>query len=135
MRAACLRRTAILLAMAGPLLAQTPNQYDEALRAAELGLKSQPANAQLWMLRGAALQGQGRLKESLASYRKAIQIAPGLKPALKAAAQLEYSLKDPNARKTLEKILALEPASEVAHGMLAVLDFEAKNCAGAAAHF
>jgi tetratricopeptide (TPR) repeat protein len=115
--------------------ALSQRQFDTALRAIDQRLKAQPSDARLWMMRGAALYGLAQPKDSLVSYRKAIQLQPNLMPALQAAAQLEYATKDPNAAKTLGRILALDPKNEVAHAMSGVLAFEAHDCAGVVRHF
>jgi tetratricopeptide (TPR) repeat protein len=109
-------------------------RFDVALQAIDTALKTRPTDARLWMLRGAALGGLRQTKESLAAYRKATQLQPNLMPALQAEAQLEYSIKDPTARRTLGKILALDPKSEVAHAMAGVLAYEAQDCDGAVQH-
>ena len=49
-------------------------------------------------------------------------------------AQLEYQLRDPNCRKTLETLLSLRPEPTV-YAMLGVLAFEAKDCTGAVRHY
>jgi tetratricopeptide (TPR) repeat protein len=110
-------------------------QFDIALRSIDQRLKNEPANARLWMMRGAALYGLGQTKESLGAYRKALQLQPNSMPALQAAAQLEYGSKEPNAAKTLTKILSLDPKNQVAHAMSGVLAFEAHDCGGAVRHF
>ena len=117
------------------LRALSQKQFDVALKAVDDGLKSRPADARLWMLRGAALSGLQRVKEALAAYRKALEIQPTLVPALEASAQIEYNTKDPNAGRTLAKILAIDPANAVAHAMAGVLAYEAKDCDGAIRHF
>ncbi len=117
------------------LQALSQKQFGTALQAIDASLKSTPSDARLWMLRGAALYGLGRPKESLAAYRKAIQLQPRLMPALQAAAQIEYSTRDPNAPKTLAAILALDPRNQVAHAMSGVLAFEAQDCTAAVSHF
>src|SRR5262249_24082473 len=89
--------------------ALSQRQFDTALRIIDDGLKGQPSDARLWMMRGAALYGLRQPKDSLAAYRKAIQLQPNLMPALQAVAQLEYAGKDPTAAKTLAKILTLDP--------------------------
>jgi len=110
-------------------------QFDSALRAIDERLKTNRSDARLWMLRGAALYGLRQPKSSLTSYRKAIQLRPNLMPALEAAAQLEYSTKDPNAARTLSKILSLDPKNQVAHAMSGVLAFEAHDCEGVVRQF
>jgi tetratricopeptide (TPR) repeat protein len=110
-------------------------QFEIALRSIDERLKSQPADARLWAMRGAALYGLRQPQASLAAYRKAIQLQPSLMPALQAAAQLEYAAKDPNASKTLSKILTLDPQNQVAHAMSGVLAFEKQDCAAVVRHF
>jgi tetratricopeptide (TPR) repeat protein len=110
-------------------------QFDTALRSIDERLKSQPADARLWMMRGAALYGLRQPQASLSAYRKAIQLQPALMPALQAAAQLEYAAKDPNASKTLTQILTLDPKNQVAHAMSGVLAFEKQDCAAVVRHF
>jgi tetratricopeptide (TPR) repeat protein len=130
-------RVLLLLVFSLALLASPAPQadFDAALKAVDAGLKTNPSDARLWMQRGAALYGLRRPKESLASYRKAIQLQPNLMPALQAAAQIEYSTRDPNARKTLARILSIEPRNEVAHAMSGELAFEAQDCDAAVRHF
>src|SRR5215467_10978094 len=117
------------------LEALSQKQFGSALHAIDDRLKAAPSDARLWMLRGAALHGLRQPKESLASYRKAVQLQPDLMPALQAVAQLEYAAKDRNAGKTLARILTLDPKSQVAHAMAGVLAFEAHDCAGVIHHF
>ncbi len=103
-------------------------EFAAALDACEAGLKAQPRNHQLHTLKAIALDGLGRQPESLASFRRALAIEPKFVPALQGAAQLEYKLRDPNCRKTLETLLQIRP-EPTAHAMLGVLAFESKDCA------
>lgn len=109
-------------------------EFAAAVQACEAGLKKQPRDFQLWMLKGIALQGVGQNKESLDAFRRSLAIQPKFLPALQAAAQLEYQLQDPNCRKTLETLLQLRP-DPTAHAMLGVLAFESKDCATALKHY
>jgi cytochrome c-type biogenesis protein CcmH/NrfG len=126
----------LLLAQADPIVkALSEHRFDEALRSTDSVLQSRPNDARLWMLRGAALHGLHRDGESLAAYRKAVQLQPKNLGALQAVAQLEYSGKDPAASKTLTRILDVQPDNEIAQAMSGVVAFEAKDCAGAVRHF
>lgn len=110
-------------------------RFPAALELCEREIKTQPANPQLWMLKGFALQNMGRAKEALAAYRQALHLNPRLLPALEATAQIEYQTGDPACQETLEKIVALKADSAPAHGMLGVLAYEKKHCADAVSHF
>lgn len=135
--------SAALLLWCGPLAAQADailqalrgRQFTAALEFCAKDLKAEPANAQLWFFQGVALQGLGRTKDALESFRHASRLAPKLLPALEGAAQIEYRTGDPQCRRTLEQIVALRPDSAPAHGMLAVLAYEQKNCAEAVRQF
>lgn len=101
--------------------------FAAALSACQAVLKKQPDHFQVWSLQGIALQGIGRNRDSLDSFRQALDIHPSFLPALQGAAQLEYQLQDPKARQTLEKLLRFRPEPTV-HAMLGALAFEAKQC-------
>jgi tetratricopeptide (TPR) repeat protein len=138
---ACLAATILLFA--SPLLSQTDailqalrgRQFASALQLCAKDLKAQPANAQLWLYQGIALQELGQRKEALESFRHASRLAPKLLPALEGTAQIEYQTGDPQCRRTLEQIVALRPDSAPAHGMLGVLAYERKDCEEAVRHF
>src|SRR5438477_11090981 len=101
---------ALLCAQADPIVpALSEHHFDAALRSIDTALQSQPADARLWMLRGAALHGLKRDRESLAAYRKAVALQPKNLLALQAVAQLEYSGNDAAAAKTLARILEIQP--------------------------
>lgn len=133
----------LLLLLCCPLAAQADailkalrgRQFTAALELCAKDLKTQPANAQLWLFRGVALQGLGRAEDALESFRHASRLAPKLLPALEGAAQIQYKTGDPQCRRTLEQIVALRPDSAPAHGMLGVLAYEQKNCAEAVRQF
>jgi tetratricopeptide (TPR) repeat protein len=134
---------AVLLLWFRPLAAQTDailqalrgRQFAAALELCAKDLKAQPANAQLWLFQGIALQELGRTKEALNSFRQASRLAPKLLPALEGAAQIEYRTGDPQCRRTLEQIIALRPDSAPAHGMLGVLAYEQQRCDEAVRQF
>lgn len=108
--------------------------FAAAAQACETGLQKQPRDHQLWTLKGIALQGIGQPKESLAAFRRALALNSKFLPALQGAAQLEYQLRDPNCRKTLEALLQLRPEPTV-HAMLGALAFEGKDCAATLKHY
>ncbi len=108
--------------------------FAHALRACEQDLKLQPGDFRIWTLKGIALQGVGRNTQSLDAFRQALAIQPKFLPALQGAAQLEYQMRDPQCRKTLETILQLRP-EPTAHAMLGVLAFERKDCTAAIEHY
>jgi tetratricopeptide (TPR) repeat protein len=137
------RAAAAILFLSLPLLAQQDailqalraRQFSQALELCTRQIKTDPANPKLWLYQGVAQQEVGRVKDALASFRHASQLAPKLLPALEGAAQIEYRTGDPQCRKTLEKIVALSPGSAPAHGMLGVLAYEQKKCEQAVREF
>ncbi|HVX67958.1 MAG TPA: tetratricopeptide repeat protein [Bryobacteraceae bacterium] len=110
-------------------------QFDAALALCNKQLRVQPGNARVWTLKGLALQNLNKPQEALAAYRKAASLAPRSVPALEGAAQIEYQTRDPRCAATLGKIVALQPDSAPAHGMLGVLAYERKACKAAVEHF
>ena len=142
-----LRRTvcgaAVFLLLSCPLVAQADailqalrgRQFTLALELCARDIKAEPSNPKLWLFQGIAMQQLGRAKEALASFRHASQLAPKLLPALEGTAQIEYRTGDPQCHRTLERIIALDPASAPAHGMLGVLAYEQKRCDEAVRHF
>jgi tetratricopeptide (TPR) repeat protein len=108
--------------------------FTAAVQACDEGLQKQPRDFQLWTMKGIALQGVGNNPESLVAFRRALALNPKFLPALQGAAQLEYQLRDPNCRKTLEALLQLRPEPTV-HAMLGALAVERKDCASALKHY
>src|SRR5580693_3388347 len=101
-------------------------QKEDFARALELlrpALERSPGNAQLWAMQGAAYAGESRKQDALASFRAALKISPDYLPALKGAIPL------------LQRVLRGHPADQTSHGMLAVLEYQQGNCAGAVAQF
>jgi tetratricopeptide (TPR) repeat protein len=110
-------------------------QYYKALGMLHIVLKESPANSQLWTMQGVAYNGEGKKKEALSSFRRALKLNPDYVPALKGAAQIEYDLGNPAGVPVLEHLLRLDRDDVTSHGMLAVLDFQQGNCVEAVAHF
>ena len=135
--------TALVIVMAAPLFADLASirgliragRFAAAVEECDRELKSSPRSVSLLTMKGLALQGAGDKAASLAALRGALSIDPTDSTALKAAAQIEFETRDSRARKTLESVLRQDPGAEAAHAMLAVLHFEAHECAPALAHF
>lgn len=111
------------------------NQFDTAADLARSAIEKFPDNAELWTLQGVALLNKGENRESLASFRKALQLSPRNTNALAGAAQLEYQSDDPDAITLLNRLLLLRPGDPTAHAMLAVLHYRRGKCTPAADHF
>lgn len=107
----------------------------EAVAACDRELNAAPSSAALWTLKGLALQASGDKPAGLAAFRKAIAVTPSYLPALQAAAQLEFELRDPLAAPRLEAVLRLEPSSTPARLMLGELSFQADDCTRAVQYF
>lgn len=110
-------------------------EFERALQLLQPALQQSPTNPQLWMFQGLALSGKGDSKGALASYERALKIAPDYLPALEGAAQLEYEAGSSNAIPLLQHVLRLRPADPTSHGMLGVLAYRKRDCAAAAQHF
>jgi len=110
-------------------------QYTEARQLLEKAIERSPQDAGLWTLNGFALEHLGQQKEALASYEHALKVSPDYLPALEGAAQIEYQASDQSAVPLLQKIVALHPADETSHAMLATLAFERRDCKTAADEF
>jgi len=113
-------------------------QNKEFARALELlgpALQAAPGSAQLWIMQGVAYSGQGRSKDALAAFRKALKIAPNDLRALEGAAQIEYENGTAAAAPLLQHVLRLRPGDPVTHGMLAVVEYRQGNCEVATGHF
>lgn len=110
-------------------------RFADALKTADSLLKNHPRDPRLWTARGIALSGLNRPKEGIASFDRALRIQPSFAAALQAASETAYRSRDSRAAAYLQKLLTVEPASEPAHAMAAVLAFEKDDCGNAVAHF
>jgi tetratricopeptide (TPR) repeat protein len=131
-------------ATAQPGNRDAPNEIVSALRAKNytaalqlLGprLQQSPGDAQLWTFEALAYSGLGQKTEALASYRKALKIAPEYLPALEGAAQLEYESRGSDAEPLLKRIIRQIPGDPTAHAMLASLAISKNDCAEAVIQF
>jgi tetratricopeptide (TPR) repeat protein len=109
--------------------------YARALEAVDAAMAETAGDARLWTLRGLALNGLQRPAEALAAYHKALEIEPQSIAALQGAAEIEYRKRRPEARRTIERIVELDPANRVAHAMLGALAFERGDCEATVAAF
>lgn len=120
----------------GPIASALRNQeFARALELVQPALEEFPANDTLWTMQGVAYEGRGQKKEALASFRKALKIAPDSVPALEAAVEIEYEAGSAAAIPLLEHLLRLRPRDSTSHGMLAVLEYQQGKCKAAVVHF
>jgi tetratricopeptide (TPR) repeat protein len=110
-------------------------EYAKALQMLRPALQASPSDARLWAMQGVALTGAGDTKQALAAYRTALKLNPDYLPALHGAAQIDFDLASPDAIPLLERLLKLNPEDKIAHGMLAVLEYQQGNCIEAVGHF
>jgi tetratricopeptide (TPR) repeat protein len=120
----------------GPVAEALRNkEFEKALDLLRPALQQTPGNAELWAMQGAAYAGEGRKQDALASFRAALKISPDYLPALEGAIQIEYESGSKDAIPLLQRVLRGHPADQTSHGMLAVLEYQQGNCAGAVIHF
>jgi tetratricopeptide (TPR) repeat protein len=110
-------------------------QFSKALELLRPALRASPSDPQLWTMQGIAYSGEGRTKEALAAFHKALKIAPNDLRALEGAAQIEYENGSGAAVPLLQHILRVRPGDVVTHGMLAVLEYRQGDCRAAVGHF
>ncbi len=111
------------------------HDFDRALRLSNAALKQSPGDKRLLTLRGMTYSSLGKPDAAFADYRQVLKVSPDYLPALESAAQLEYAKDGSRAKPFLLRILKLHPEDTTAHAMLAVVDYKAKNCAGAVQNF
>ncbi|MDW8356151.1 MAG: tetratricopeptide repeat protein [Bryobacterales bacterium] len=110
-------------------------RYHDALRLLAPLVRAAPQDVRLRTLEGIALSGVGRKPDALRSYRAALKVAPSYLPALQGAAEIEFQLRDPAAKTTLQAVLRRQPSNQTAHAMLGVLAYEQEDCPAAVRHF
>jgi tetratricopeptide (TPR) repeat protein len=110
-------------------------EFAKALELLQPALEEFPANDTLWTMQGVAYVGRGQKKEALASFRKALKIAPDSVPALQSAVEIEYEAGSAAAIPLLEHLLRLRPSDSTSHGLLAVLEYQQGKCQAAVVHF
>ena len=107
----------------------------QALALLRPALQGAPQDPQLWAMQGAAYAGENDPRQALASFERALRLSPNYLPALHGAVQIEYDAGSPRAIPLLQRILRIQPGDATSHAMLAVLEYQQGNCAGAAPHF
>lgn len=98
-------------------------------------LAKEPGNYAVWTLRGMTVAGEGNLPQALDSYQHALRLAPTYLPALEGAAQTEFLLGRPSARRLLNQILQQRPDDQTTHALLGTLDARSNACVEAVKHF
>src|SRR5258708_4023477 len=83
-------------------------RYDAALQFADEALKSRPDDVFLMTARGLALGGMKRTGESLQAFEAVLKMNPEFVPALKGAAQVSYTARDPRAASFLKRLIGLD---------------------------
>ena len=109
--------------------------FKEALNLIRPALARSPDEAQLWAMQGVAYAGEKNQSAALASFRHAIKLSPDYLPALQGAAQVEYDEGKPEAIPLIKHILQLKPGDRTSYGMLALLEYQQKNCTAAVEDF
>jgi tetratricopeptide (TPR) repeat protein len=117
------------------LQALRSKDYPAAVSLADSVLAAHPRDCRVLSMRGLALRGEGRLDDSLRSFRQALDACPRFVPALEGAAQIEYARRSPDAVPLLEQLISVNPENPTAHAMLAVLQWQRGDCAAAVPHF
>ena len=121
---------------AGDITAALRNrQFQQALVLLGPAIEQNPENGELWAMQGVAYAGLGQKNEALASFRRALKLAPDYIPALQGAAQIEFDAGSPAAVPLLERLLRLRPGDATSHAMLAVLEYQQGKCDRAVTHF
>lgn len=101
---------------------------EEALKAAEAALATDPANADYVYLKGASEMALQRLSAAEQDYRKTLQLQPRHLPAMNdLAVLLLRTNKKEEARKLLQQVLQINPQDQVAAANLKKLDAEAQQ--------
>jgi tetratricopeptide (TPR) repeat protein len=109
--------------------------FKQALNLIRLALAHFPNESQLWAMQGVAYAGEKNQSAALASFRHAIKLSPDYLPALQGAAQIEYDKGKPEAIPLIKHILQLKPGDPTSYGMLALLEYQQKDCKAAVEDF
>jgi len=110
-------------------------QYEKALQLLQTALATSPSNPELWIMQGVAFNGVGNTKDALASFKRALKLAPDSIPALQGSAQIDFDQGSAAGIPILEHLLKLHPNDLTSHAMLAALQYQQGNCASALPHF
>jgi tetratricopeptide (TPR) repeat protein len=109
--------------------------YDEAKTAITSALQRTPNDPRLFTLQGILYSIQKQRDNAIASFDRALTLAPNEPAALRGKAQLLYSTQDGRALPLLLHIVQIDPDDQTAHEMLAVLQQGQGDCAAAIDNF
>lgn len=107
----------------------------DAMNRTRDALVKAPNDCRLWTLRGMAYSEASKPVQAFASFRQALKLSPGYLPALEGAAEIAFHSRNDEAMPLLKQILEQHPDDSMSHAMMGVLEFNARNCSGAVAHF
>ncbi|MEA2603044.1 MAG: hypothetical protein QOF89_4036 [Acidobacteriota bacterium] len=103
-------------------------KLDEALKAAETGVQTDPTNPDFFYLRGAVEMGLQRLSSAEQDLRKALQLSPRHTPAMNDLAVLLMNTnKTAEAKSLLEQVLKINPQDQMAAANLERLKSETRQ--------
>jgi tetratricopeptide (TPR) repeat protein len=117
------------------IMALRQQQFEKALGLLHTALNSSPGDTQLWTMQGVAYRGEGKNKEALESFRQALKLSPDNIPSLQGIAEIEFEASNPAAIPVIEHLLRLQPNDLTSHGMLAVFEYQRRDCSAAVPHF
>jgi TolB-like protein/class 3 adenylate cyclase/Tfp pilus assembly protein PilF len=122
---------------AGFGFAQIDEGYERAREAAQNALRLAPELAEAHIQRGSVFHlHDWNWAEADASYRRAVELAPGSADALRAAAGLARILgRFDKARELIDKAIAVDPLSSRTHRQAAMIDIMSDRLDAAAAAF
>lgn len=106
-------------------------QYSQALKGADGILAARPHDCRALSLRGLALNGLQEPDAAVQAFQQALRYCPNDLLSLEGAAQIEYSLRRPDAAGLLRRIVALYPNDVIAHAMLASVYSAKTECKAA----
>jgi tetratricopeptide (TPR) repeat protein len=117
------------------VMALRQQEFEKALGLLHAALNASPSDAQLWTMQGVAYRGEGKNKEALESFRHALKLFPDNIPSLQGIAEIEFEASNPAAIPVIEHLLRLQPNDLTSHGMLAILEYQKRDCNAAVPHF
>ncbi len=111
------------------------NHAAEALRDAEVALRSKPKEARLWILKGIAANQLNQPAVALTAFQGALRLDPTSLPALEGASEVAFRIDRPAARDLVARLLAQAPDEPQANGMAGMLEVQRGEWSAAAEHF
>jgi tetratricopeptide (TPR) repeat protein len=114
-------------------------QYDQALQLTASALRDHPSDSRLWTIQGIILSIQGKNREALTAFDKALRLSPNNPAALRGEVQILYQSQSPSDAKRaiplLRQIVQSDPKDQTAHEMLAMLERKQGDCQAAIEQF